>query len=158
MGLRENGQTGDKFLVTVATAGRRAHPMILCVECGLHFAKDGDHRRCVERPELVMLRGDRYEVEGREFDTTLAEAPAKSEPSAVDFLEHGEGDAALPLALVSGEALGLVYDFVDAIKDRITLAAMIDSGGPCLAEHRIGHVGLHRRSVRRCAQGLSAEA
>jgi len=75
-----------------------------------------------------------------------------------DFLKHGEGDAALPLALLIGEALGLVDDFIDAIKNRITSAAMIDSGGPRLAEHRVGHVGLHRRSVRRCAQGLSAEA
>ena len=75
-----------------------------------------------------------------------------------DFLKHGEGDAALPLALLIWEAHGLVYDFVDAIKNRITLAAVSQGSGPRLAEHRVGHVGLHHRSVRRCAQGLSAEA
>lgn len=69
-----------------------------------------------------------------------------------DFLKHGEGDAALPLALLIGEALGLVYDFVDAIKDRITLAAVSRGSRPRLAEHRVGNVGLHHRSVRRCAQ------
>ncbi len=69
-----------------------------------------------------------------------------------DFLKHGEGDAALPLALLIGEALGLVYDFVHAIKNRITLAAVSQRSGPRLAEHRVGHVGLHHRSVRRSAQ------
>ncbi len=47
--------------------------MILCTEYGLHFAKDGDHWRCVERPELVMLRGERYRVRDREF-ASLTEA------------------------------------------------------------------------------------
>lgn len=75
-----------------------------------------------------------------------------------DFLKHGEGDAALPLALLIGEAFGLVYDFVDTIKDRITLAAVSQGSGQRLAEHRVGDVDLHDRSVRRCAQGLSAEA
>jgi len=82
MGLREIGKTGDKLAVTVAVVGRQAHPMILCAEYGPHFAKDGDHWRCVERPGLTMRPGDRYEVDGREFDS-LAEALAKTEPSAV---------------------------------------------------------------------------
>jgi hypothetical protein len=36
--------------------------MILVAEYGLHFAKSGDHWRCVEWPGLVMLRGGRYRV------------------------------------------------------------------------------------------------
>ena len=36
---------------------------------------EGDHWRCVEWPGLVMLRGGRYQVEGRKFNT-LAEAVA----------------------------------------------------------------------------------
>jgi hypothetical protein len=75
-----------------------------------------------------------------------------------DFLKHGESDAALPLALLIGEALGLVYDLVDAIKNRITLAAVSQGNGPRLAEHCIGYVGLHDQSVRRCVKELSAEA
>jgi hypothetical protein len=42
--------------------------MILCAEHGLRFAKEGDHWRCVEHPGLVMLRGDRYQLN----DATLA--------------------------------------------------------------------------------------
>jgi hypothetical protein len=42
--------------------------MILCAVYGLHFAKDGDHWRCVEYPDLVMLRGlERYRVGERTF-------------------------------------------------------------------------------------------
>jgi len=37
-------------------------------ELGLHFTRDGDRWRCVERPALVMLPGDRYEVRGRSYD------------------------------------------------------------------------------------------
>ncbi|MCH5374214.1 MAG: hypothetical protein JJ992_09570, partial [Planctomycetes bacterium] len=64
----------------------------------------------------------------------------------------GEGYAALPLALLIGETLGLVYDFVDAIKNRITLTAVSQRSGPRLPDHRVGNVGLHHRSVRRSAQ------
>ena len=38
---------------------RHACNMILCAEYGLHFAKEGNHWRCIELPELVMLRGGR---------------------------------------------------------------------------------------------------
>jgi hypothetical protein len=31
---------------------------MILTELGLHFVKDGDRWPCVERPELVMLRGD----------------------------------------------------------------------------------------------------
>ena len=75
-----------------------------------------------------------------------------------DFLKHGEGNAALPLALLIGEALGLVYDFVDTIKNRITLAAVSQGSGQRLAEHRVGDVDLHDRIVRPCVKELSAEA
>ena len=48
--------------------------MISCAEHGLHFAKEGDHWRCVEYPDLLMLRGvERYRVDGRTF-LTLVEA------------------------------------------------------------------------------------
>jgi len=75
-----------------------------------------------------------------------------------DFVKHGEGDAALPLALLIGHLFGLIHDFVDAIKNRITSAAVSEGSGPRLAEHRVGYVGLHGRSVRRCAEELSTEA
>jgi hypothetical protein len=51
----------------------QAHPMILCAEYGLHFAKEGDHWRCAEYPDLVMLLGNRYRVGDRTF-CTLCEA------------------------------------------------------------------------------------
>jgi hypothetical protein len=41
---------------------------MILTEYGLHFAREGDRWRCVERPELVMLHGGRYQVEGLEFD------------------------------------------------------------------------------------------
>jgi hypothetical protein len=33
--------------------------MILCAEYGLHFTREGDRWRCVEWPDLMMLRGER---------------------------------------------------------------------------------------------------
>jgi hypothetical protein len=75
-----------------------------------------------------------------------------------DFLKHGEGNAALPLALLIGHALRLIYDFDDAIENHITSTAVSQGSGPRLAEHRVGHVGLHDQSVRRCVKELSAEA
>jgi hypothetical protein len=45
---------------------RQARRMIL-TEGGLHFAKDGDHWRCVEHPDLAMLRGGRYRAGEREY-------------------------------------------------------------------------------------------
>jgi len=36
-------------------------------EDGLHFRREGDHWRCVEHPDLVMLRGGGYEVDGQGF-------------------------------------------------------------------------------------------
>jgi hypothetical protein len=53
---------------------------VILTEFGLHFTREGDHWRCVEHPALVMLPGDRYEVEGREFDT-LAEAAQTLRPA-----------------------------------------------------------------------------
>lgn len=44
---------------------------MILTEYGLHSTREGDRWRCVEWPGLVM-RGDRYEGEGREFDA-LAE-------------------------------------------------------------------------------------
>ena len=42
--------------------------MILCAEYGLHFAKEDDHWRCVEYPDLLMLPGpERYSVGERDF-------------------------------------------------------------------------------------------
>jgi hypothetical protein len=46
---------------------------MILTELGLHVRKDGDRWRCAEWPELVMLRGGRYEVDGRGFNS-LAEA------------------------------------------------------------------------------------
>ena len=63
----------------------QAHPMIL-TELGLHFVRDGDRWRCGEYPDLVMLRGGGYEVDGQGLDT-LAGALAKTEPSAVRLPE-----------------------------------------------------------------------
>jgi len=46
---------------------------VILTEYGLHFRKDGDRWRCVERPDLLMLPGDRYTVDGQGFNS-LAEA------------------------------------------------------------------------------------
>jgi hypothetical protein len=45
---------------------------MILTEYGLHFSKDGDGWRCVERPALVMLLGG-YGVDGQGFNS-LAEA------------------------------------------------------------------------------------
>ena len=45
---------------------RHAGGMIL-TEYRLHFAKDGDHWRCVEFPEPLMLPSERYRVGERTF-------------------------------------------------------------------------------------------
>jgi hypothetical protein len=37
-------------------------------EHGLTFARAADAWRCVERPELLMLRSGRYHFEGREHE------------------------------------------------------------------------------------------
>jgi hypothetical protein len=47
--------------------GARHAGGMICTEQGLHFAKEGDHWRCVEHPDLVMLRGGRYQIK----DATL---------------------------------------------------------------------------------------
>ena len=36
--------------------------MLTCAEYGLNFANEGDHWRCVEHPDLVMVPGERYQV------------------------------------------------------------------------------------------------
>ena len=59
---------------------------MILTELGPHFIRDGGRWRCVEWPGLTMLPGDRYEVDGREFDP-LAEPLAKTEPSAVRLPE-----------------------------------------------------------------------
>jgi len=51
----------------------QANRIIFCAEYGLHSIKDGDHWRCVELPDVVMLRGERYRLGDREF-ATLTEA------------------------------------------------------------------------------------
>jgi hypothetical protein len=33
--------------------------MNFCAEYEVRFAKEGDYWRCVDQPDLVMLRGDR---------------------------------------------------------------------------------------------------
>jgi len=50
----------------------QAHARIFCAEYGLHFRKDGDHWRCVEWPDLLMLRVERYRVGEREFAALTA--------------------------------------------------------------------------------------
>ena len=42
---------------------------MILTELGLHFTRDGDRWRCVESPELVMLRGGGYEVDELGLDT-----------------------------------------------------------------------------------------
>ena len=42
---------------------------MILTELGLHFRKHGDRWRCVEHPELVMLRGGGYEVDGQGFNS-----------------------------------------------------------------------------------------
>jgi hypothetical protein len=50
------------------TPGRTRHAgSMIRTEYGLHFAKDGDHWRCMEHPDLLMLRGGRYRVGERTF-------------------------------------------------------------------------------------------
>ena len=41
--------------------------MIFCAEYGLHFAREGDHWRNVEYPDLLMLRVERYRAGERTF-------------------------------------------------------------------------------------------
>jgi len=73
-----------------ARHGSRHGGGVIPTEQGLHFRKDGDRWRCVEWPGLTMLPGDRYEVDGREFDS-LTKALAKTEPSAVRLPEAWRG-------------------------------------------------------------------
>jgi hypothetical protein len=46
---------------------------MILTEAGIRFTHEGNHWRCVEYPDLLMLRGERYCVGDREF-TTLGEA------------------------------------------------------------------------------------
>jgi hypothetical protein len=48
---------------------------MILTELGQRFSKDGDRWRCVEPPDLVMLRGGGHEVDGQGFNS-LAEALA----------------------------------------------------------------------------------
>jgi hypothetical protein len=50
-----------------ATHGTRHALRMIFTEYGLHFAKDGDHWRCVEHRDVVMLRDERYSVGERPF-------------------------------------------------------------------------------------------
>jgi hypothetical protein len=50
-----------------SSIGQQARWPVIFTEYGLHFAKDGDHWRCVDWPELVMLCGERYQLN----ETTL---------------------------------------------------------------------------------------
>jgi hypothetical protein len=70
------GDTGPTF--------GTAHRINVCAEYGLHFRKDGDHWRCVELPELLMVPCKRYRVGDCEF-ATLGEA-----------VRHLSGAAAVP--------------------------------------------------------------
>jgi hypothetical protein len=47
---------------------------MILTEQRLHFAKEGDHWRCVEHPDLVMLRGERYRARFAFFTRLLAVA------------------------------------------------------------------------------------
>ena len=55
--------------------------MILCAEYGLRSAKEADHWRCIELPDVVMLRGvERYRVGDRTFgslDEALRHLPGQ---------------------------------------------------------------------------------
>ena len=42
---------------------------MIVTELGLHFVRDGDRWRCNEYPDLGMLRGGGYEVDGQGLDT-----------------------------------------------------------------------------------------
>lgn len=42
---------------------------MILTEPGLRFVRDGDRWRCVERPDVVTLRGGRYRVTQQEFAT-----------------------------------------------------------------------------------------
>ena len=55
---------------------------MILTEFGLHFARqaDGSHR-CVEHPDLVMLKGGGYRLGEREYDTLeQAAQAARSRP------------------------------------------------------------------------------
>ena len=50
---------------------------MIVTEHGLTFAREADAWRCVERPTLLMVRGERYRIEGSETEyPTLAAALA----------------------------------------------------------------------------------
>jgi hypothetical protein len=83
------------------TWGAAGWGMIL-TELGLHFTKDGDRRRCVERPELVMLPGGRCLVDGQGFDS-LAGALQRS-PTAVTHTQVRQRGAASWLRASAGLA------------------------------------------------------
>ena len=63
-----SARSGDKCAETPA-ALRVTLPGMILTELGLHFAKEGDRWRCAEYPDLVMLRGGRYEVDGQGSNT-----------------------------------------------------------------------------------------
>ncbi len=46
---------------------------------GLRFAKEVDHWRCVEHPELVMLCGERYQLD----DASLMTGFSRSRPTGL---------------------------------------------------------------------------
>jgi hypothetical protein len=58
---------------------------MILTEQGLHFTRADDAWRCVERPELLMLRSGRYRIEGceQEFPTLAAVLAAEMESEEV---------------------------------------------------------------------------
>jgi hypothetical protein len=58
----------EKRKATILREARHNAGMIFCAEYGLHFAKEGDHWRCVEYPGVLLLSGsERYRVRERTF-------------------------------------------------------------------------------------------
>jgi hypothetical protein len=63
---------------------------MIVTEHGLTFARAADAWRCVERPELLMLRSGRYRIEGREQEfPTLGAALAAELKSEEGRSESG---------------------------------------------------------------------
>ena len=80
--------------------------MILCAEYGLHFAKEDDHWRCVEYPDLLMLPGpERYRVGERTF---------ASLDEALRHRKASEGTSPTPVSKASGGSVGISCSCHDA--------------------------------------------
>ena len=66
---------------------------MILTEHGLYLRRDGDRGRCVEHPEMVMLRGGGYEVGGQGFDTLIEAVAARDEGHQAAVVTRPRGNS-----------------------------------------------------------------